>query len=91
MSVYGISGGPIENFREGWAILPFVGGHCKPHYWHRIELSTRYIALCGLKGALSSREELVARGMLHAHSVKPLEPGVFMADRCKRCRRKHRV
>jgi len=86
--VYGISGGPIENFREGWAILPLVGGHAKPHYWRRIELSERYISECGVKGALATREVLVARGMPHAHSIKPLEPGVFMVDRCKLCARK---
>lgn len=87
--VYGISGGPIENFREGWAIMPFVGGHCKPHFWRRIELSNRYIASCGLQGALATRETLEARGMPHAHSIKPFNPGVFMVDRCKRCSRKH--
>lgn len=88
MTVYGISGGPIEQFRAGWAILPFVG-KCKPHYWKRIELSNQYIALCGARGALATRETLAARGMPHAHSVKPLEPGVFIAERCKLCARKH--
>lgn len=83
--VYGFSGGPIEKFREGWAILPMVGG--KPHFWIRIELSNRYRALCGLNGALASREDLVARGMLHARGVQPLEPGVFMAARCGNCQR----
>lgn len=87
--VSGISGGPIDNFREGWAILPFVGGHCKPHYWQRIELSNLYVSKCGVKGALATREMLVARGMPHATSVKPFEPGVFMVDRCKNCQRKH--
>jgi hypothetical protein len=83
-----ISGGPIENFREGWAIVPFVGKH-KPHYWRRIELSNRYIALCGAQGATATREMLVARGMAHAQSVKPLEAGDFIINRCKLCARKH--
>lgn len=89
MTVYGISGGPIEQFREGWALLPFVGRGGKPHYWRRIELSNQYISLCGVRGALATRETLVERGMPYAQSVKPLEPGVFMADRCKLCGRKH--
>lgn len=54
MTVYGISGGPIEQFREGWAILPLVGGHAKPHHWRRVDLSNQYIALCGLRGALAT-------------------------------------
>jgi hypothetical protein len=82
--IYGISGGPIENFREGWAILPFVG---KPHYWRRIDLSNQYRALCSLIGYLATREQLVDRGMPHAHSIKPLEPGVFMEARCGHCQR----
>lgn len=85
--IYGISGGPIENFREGWAIMPFVGGHCKPHYWRRIDLSNRYRALCSLTGELATREHLVARGMPHAQSIKPLVPGVFMEARCGHCQR----
>jgi hypothetical protein len=79
----------MENFREGWAILPFAGGFAKPHYWRRIELSSRYQAICGLQGSVASREDLVARGMSHARGIKPLEPGVFMVDRCKHCSRKH--
>lgn len=86
--VSGISGGPIDTFREGWALLPFVGKDGIPHFWRRIELSNRYISLCGVKGALATRETLVARGMPHAQSVKPLEPGVFMAQRCRKCVRK---
>ena len=82
------SGGPIENFREGWAILPFVGSHGKPHFWRRIELSNRYIALCGLQGSLATAQQLHERGMPHAHSIKPLAPGDFMVDRCKLCARK---
>lgn len=70
---YGISGGPIEKFREGWAILPFVR---KPHYWKRRELTQRYSSLCGM-----ARE--VRQGIV------PLEPGVFMIDRCRHCRRYH--
>lgn len=87
--VYGISGGPIENFRQAWAILPFVGGHGKPHYWRRIQLSNRYQAMCGLTGWALSREEAAERGMPHFRGVLPLEPGVFMVDRCKRCARRH--
>lgn len=83
---YGISGGPIEQFREGWAILPFVGD--KPHFWRRVQLSNRYIAECGARGELATAQQLHDRGMPHAQSIKPLEPGVFMEDRCKLCARK---
>jgi hypothetical protein len=83
---FGISGGPIEQFREGWAILPFVGR--APHFWRRIQLSNNYLALCGLRGSLASREQLVARGFVHAEGIKPLEPGDFMVDRCKLCSKK---
>jgi hypothetical protein len=84
--IYGISGGPIEGFREGWAILPFVGN--KPHYWLRIDLSSQYRSLCGVTGRLASRDDLVARGMLHARGVMPLAPGVFMEARCGNCQKK---
>lgn len=77
MRVYGISGGPIVKFREGWAILPFFGGrHCHPHYWKRRELERTYDSLCG------------HTHQLHHPGVTPLEPGVFMAARCKLCARK---
>jgi hypothetical protein len=69
--VYGISGGPIEQFREGWAIIPFVR---KPHYWRRKELQRVYVSRCGLTVG-PTRE-----------GVGPLAPGVFMVERCKRCR-----
>lgn len=86
--IYGMSGGPIENFREGWAILPFVGGHCKPHYWKRIDLSNEYSSLCGLRGSLATREQLVAAGMINAASGhRPHAPGDFMEARCAHCRR----
>jgi hypothetical protein len=83
-----VSDGPIEQFREGWAILPFVGGHGKPHFWRRLELSNRYIALCGLKGALATAQQLHERGMPHAHSIKPFAEGDFRGDRCRLCQRK---
>ncbi len=70
MTVFGISGGPIDRFREGWAIIPFVR---KPHYWRRVELERRYTSACGLE-----------IGPTHP-GVGPLEPGVFMVERCKRC------
>lgn len=74
MTVYGISGGPIEQFREGWAIVPFV---LKPHYWKREGLTRVYHALCG-----------VSVGPTHP-GVGPLAPGVFMIERCKRCAKAH--
>ena len=85
--VFGISGGPIEQFREGWAILPVQASMQKPHFWRRIELTSKYIALCGIKGALATAQELHERGMPHAHSIQPLEPGVFMEARCGTCQR----
>lgn len=74
MSVYGISGGPIEKFREGWATIPFI---FKPHYWKRRDLERSYDSLCGL-----------AIERTHP-GVSPLAPGVFMVERCKHCIRKH--
>lgn len=88
--VYGISGGPIERFREGWAILPFVGGHSKPHFWRRVQLTNDFLAMCGLRGSLATRETLVARGFVHAESIKPLAPGDFATNRCKLCSKKAR-
>lgn len=67
---YGISGGPIEQFREGWAIIPFIR---KPHFWRRRDLTRTYLSLCG-----------ISHGETHK-GIKPLAPGVFMVDRCKRC------
>jgi len=85
---YGISGGPIENFREGWAIIPLIR---KPHYWRRRGLTTEYSSLCGMHGRLPTQDELRAHGMPHARQMKPLDPGVFMVDRCKTCRRRREV
>jgi hypothetical protein len=83
-----VSDGPIEQFREGWAIMPFIGGHGKPHNWRRIDISNRYIALCGLKGVLATAEQLRERGMPRAQSIKPLAEGDFRGDRCRLCQRK---
>jgi hypothetical protein len=71
--VHGISGGPIDRFREGWAIIPFI---TKPHYWKRRDLERTYDSLCGLN-----------IGPTHP-GVDPLTPGVFMVERCKHCVRK---
>jgi hypothetical protein len=77
MTVYGISGGPIAKFREGWALLPFFSTSEKPHYWKRRGLEKIYDSLCGHTYELP----------LHP-GVQPLDPGVFMVDRCNHCRRK---
>jgi hypothetical protein len=74
--VYGVSGGPIERFREGWAIIPFVR---KPHYWKRYEASRRFITLCGLVNNLDNSRP----------GITPLAPGVFMEARCGNCKRMH--
>lgn len=71
--VYGISGGPIERFREGWAIIPFVH---RPHYWRRRELTREYSSLCGLE-----------RAPWHP-GIHPLAAGDFMEARCGHCQRK---
>lgn len=72
---YGISGGQIERFREGWAIIPFIR---KPHFWRRRELTRSFLSLCG-----------VVHDLNEAHpGIKPLAPGDFMVDRCKSCRKK---
>jgi hypothetical protein len=74
--LHGISGGPIQRFRQGWAIIPFVR---KPHYWKRYEASRRFIALCGLVNNLDGARP----------GITPLEPGVFMEARCGNCKRIH--
>jgi hypothetical protein len=78
--VYGISGPHIEGFREGWAIMPFVGGHCKPHYWRRKDLTHEYTSLCGME---------TDQSRFHPGARRQFAPGVFMVDRCKRCSKKH--
>lgn len=80
MTAYGVTGGPIEGFREGWAVLPFVGLHGKPHYWRRIDLTHRYQSLCGL-----------SEDQQHYHpgARRVFAPGDFMVDRCQRCARQH--
>jgi hypothetical protein len=76
---HGISGGPINQFREGWAIIPFIH---KPHYWRRIQMQRRFRSLCGIDHDTS--------GFLNdGRGFNPLAPGVFMVDRCKNCSRKH--
>lgn len=72
--VYGISGGPIEQFREGWATIPFI---MKPHYWKRHDLSRLYLSLCGLRNDLNKKHP----------GISPLAPGVFMEARCGNCKR----
>lgn len=45
------SGGPFENFREGWGVVPFG----KAHYLH-VELEKYLVSACGhtwLKGPLT--------------------------------------
>jgi hypothetical protein len=91
VTVHGISGGPIENFREDWAIVPFVGSHCKPHYWHRQRLTMVYHALCGLKGSIATAQEMRSRGLPHAKQLWPFAPEIFMVDRCKHCSRIHQL
>lgn len=76
---YGISGGHIEGFREGWAILPFMSSHCKPHYWKRKDLTHEFRSLCGVD---------LDQTNYHPGAKKQFAPGVFMADRCKLCGRK---
>lgn len=77
--VYGISGGPVEQFREGWAIIPFIR---KPHYWRRRDLTRRFLSLCGIDHDVS--------GFINGgRGINPLAPGVFMVERCKNCSKKH--
>jgi len=74
--IYGFSGGHIEQFREGWAVLPFCG---KPHYFRRKDLTHVYTALCGFT---------VDQTHYHPGTRKQFEPGVFMSARCGNCQRK---
>lgn len=78
MTVYGVSGGPIDQFREGWAIIFPLH---KPHYYRRRDLTRRFLSLCGIDRDLSA-----------AHpGINPLAPGVFMLERCKHCSAKHTI
>lgn len=74
------SGAHIDGFREGWALLPFVGGHGKPHYWRRRDLTHEYRSLCGLEADQS---------LYHPGAQRVFAPGGFMASRCRRCSRLH--
>lgn len=74
---YGMTGGHIEGFRKGWAVLPFVG-HGTPHYWVRKDLTHRFRALCGVECDQTN---------YHPGAQRQFAPGDFMPCRCKRCRR----
>lgn len=80
--VYGISGPHIEGFREGWGLpVNFRSSrHGKPHYWKRKDLTHVYVSLCGIE---------VDQTGYHPGAQRIFEPGVFMVDRCRRCRGMH--
>lgn len=77
------SGGPIEGFKQGWAIIPF--GH-RPHYWqpmkneafaatiYKGERVHYFRALCGVEAATYK-------------GVPALAVGDYLNDRCKHCLR----
>lgn len=78
MSENRMSGGPIEPFPEGWALIPFVGE--RAHYWRETVPGMcggvrvrNYRSMCGLKGET-------------ARHSPALEPGNW--PKCKRCERK---
>jgi hypothetical protein len=79
---YGISGGPIEHFREGWALPINFSRNAfpKPHYYKRRDLTHVYESLCGL---------VVDQSKYLPGAQVVFEPGVFMVERCKNCRRMH--
>ena len=76
MTACTLSGPPIDGFRQGWAILPFVGSGI-PHFWRRRELTHSYRSLCGLEQDQST---------LRPGARVQLEPGDFKANRCRKCR-----
>lgn len=67
-----ISGGPIEPFRGGWAILCFVGRDSKEHYWRKVDglaggiypsgAVTGFESLCHARGGVSDRTPALGRG-----------------------------
>jgi hypothetical protein len=67
-----ISGGPIEPFAGGWAILCFVGRDSKEHYWRKMKgvagaiypsgSVTGYESLCHARGGVSERTPALGRG-----------------------------
>lgn len=77
--VYGVSGGPYQEIRAGWALLSRIGGEFwqgVPHYWRRVDLTDRYVSSCGLRGE-------VARDIRGNKMI--FHPGDFLAGRCSRC------
>lgn len=80
--VYGVSGGPIEQFREGWALVVNLNARRmpRPHYWKRQDLTHVYRSLCGCE---------VDQSEYKPGARVALSPGVFMVDRCKLCSKKH--
>lgn len=66
--------GTLPDFREGWAIIPFVE---KPHYWRD----------CGPIVSGGGRLYKSSCGLRHGLPVKqkPVVPGNF--PKCKRCER----
>jgi len=78
--VYGMSGGPFEDLRQGWALVHLAGRVSYrlplPHYWRRVDLTDGYVSLCGLRGDVQ-RTINGQRMIFH--------PGDFLAGRCTRC------
>lgn len=77
--VYGMSGGPFEDLREGWALLhlePWSTHPPLPHFWKRVDITDAYFSLCGMRGDVV-RTVTGQRLIFH--------PGDFLAGRCTRC------
>lgn len=73
------SGGRVgPDFKEGWGLMFGFGGFGKPHYWYKKKQGgvRMYYTLCGWEVLLTPEGE--ARAGL-------LEPGDFIATRCKHC------
>lgn len=78
-----VSGGPINSFIKGWAIIPFIQ---KPHYWRAIDTGkfaavykgqrvSFFRSLCGVE-----QQSYPGAGLL------PLAPG--NVPKCKKCNQK---
>lgn len=70
------SGGPIEGFSGGWALLPFSGERC--HLWevvHNTAAGGIFRSRCGVKGSVT-------------YQVPALAPGDM--PRCRNCERGRR-
>lgn len=75
------SGGPIESFCGGWALIPFPGG--MSHHWRQLDLE---IAFVGKRGRIQPWKSLCGALRYTDDGIHALDEGNL--PRCKKCARK---